>query len=152
MDYDIIPGRGSKNAKKALKLAEKRGFASSEVRTFRDGYYVPVEIDEEVDIETIPGTEGNAPIEILGELVPEGEEGGAPGKLVDLDGNDVPVGDDGIPVAPVADEKTADATPEEVEDEKPAVVQDETKDETKADAKVAAPKTTTPRKRAAKKE
>lgn len=153
MEYDIIPDRGSKNAQKALKLAVKRGFDASEVLTFRGGYYVPVEIkDDETVIETEPGTEGNPPIEIVGEPVPEGEENGTPAKLVDVDGNEVPVGDDGIPVLAVTDEKTEDATPEEVDAEKPAGDEDETKEEAKADAETPAPKTTTPRKRAAKKE
>ena len=43
MQYDILPGRGGENAKKALALAEERGFAATDVRTFRDGYYVPVD-------------------------------------------------------------------------------------------------------------
>lgn len=118
MEYDIIPDRGSKNAKKALKLAVERGFDPSEVLTFRGGYYVPVEIEGENAIETIPGTENEPPVEIV-------------------------VGDP---------EKTEDATPEEVEAEKPAGDEDETKEEAKADAETPAPKTTTPRKRAAKKE
>lgn len=42
MEYDIIPERGSENAKKAIALAEKRGFDATEVRTFRDGYLVPL--------------------------------------------------------------------------------------------------------------
>lgn len=46
MDYDIIPGRSSENAVKALELAESRGFEPADVRTFRDGYYVPVNLDE----------------------------------------------------------------------------------------------------------
>lgn len=46
MEYDILPGRGSKNAKKALELAEERGFDATEVRTFRDGYYVPLTEDD----------------------------------------------------------------------------------------------------------
>lgn len=146
MEYDIIPDRGTKNAQKALKLAVERGFEPTDVLTFRGGYYVPVEIKDGEDvIETIPGTENEPPVEIVGELVPEGEENGTPAKLVDADGND-------IPVVPVADEKTGDATPEKVEDEQPAVVQDETKDEAEAVAETPAPKTTTPRKRAAKKE
>lgn len=47
MDYDIIPGRSSENAKAALELAESRGFDPAEVRTFRDGYYIPVVLDDE---------------------------------------------------------------------------------------------------------
>lgn len=47
MDYDILPGRSSENAKKALELAESRGFDPAEVRTSRDGYYVPVNTDDE---------------------------------------------------------------------------------------------------------
>lgn len=119
MEYDIIPDRGTKNAQKALKLAVKRGFEPTDVLTFRGGYYVPVEIEDgENVIETIPGTENEPPVEIVG----------------------------GDP------EKTDDATPEKVEDEQSAVVQDENKDEAEAVAETPAPKTTTPRKRAAKKE
>lgn len=46
MQYDIMPGRGRENAKKAIELAEERGFDATEVRTFRDGYYVPLSEDD----------------------------------------------------------------------------------------------------------
>ena len=61
MEYDILPGRGSENAKKAIALAKKRGFASADVRTFRGGYYVPVTADEIVSDD--PNGE---PVEIVG--------------------------------------------------------------------------------------
>lgn len=51
MAYDILPGRGSENAKKALALAEERGFAATDVRTFRDGYYVPLDAPDDVQDE-----------------------------------------------------------------------------------------------------
>lgn len=47
MDYDIIPGRSSENAKKALALAEERGFDATDVKTSRDGYHVPIDLDAE---------------------------------------------------------------------------------------------------------
>ena len=43
MEYDIIPGRSVKNARKALDLAEERGFDQTEVLTTRDGYLVPLD-------------------------------------------------------------------------------------------------------------
>lgn len=46
MQYDNLPGRSAKNAKKALALAEERGFDPTEVRTYRDGYYVPISDEE----------------------------------------------------------------------------------------------------------
>lgn len=51
MQYDILPGRGHENAKKALALAVERGFEATEVLTFRDGYYVPVDAPDEVQDE-----------------------------------------------------------------------------------------------------
>jgi len=51
MRYDILPGRGSENAKKALALAEERGFAATDVLTFRDGYKVPTDAPDEVQDE-----------------------------------------------------------------------------------------------------
>lgn len=42
MSYDILPGRNSENAKKAIALAEERGFPAESVLTFRDGYKVPL--------------------------------------------------------------------------------------------------------------
>ncbi len=47
MEYDIMPGRSSENAKKAIALAVKRGFAAEDVRTFRDGYQVPLDAPDE---------------------------------------------------------------------------------------------------------
>lgn len=41
MAYDTLPGRSRENAIKALEMAEKRGFDSSEVLTTRDGYLIP---------------------------------------------------------------------------------------------------------------
>jgi len=46
MEYDIIPDRSSKNAKKALELAVERGFSAEDVRTFRGGYYVPLNVED----------------------------------------------------------------------------------------------------------
>ncbi|WDH77926.1 hypothetical protein PTQ19_10370 [Microbacterium esteraromaticum] len=59
-------------------------------------------------IETIPGTENNPPIEIIGEPVEDGEHV-APGEIINADGSAAPTGEDGIPVLPPAAE-----TPEEV--------------------------------------
>lgn len=53
--------------------------------------------DAEVDVvETIPGSEDAAPVEIVGELVEDGEVV-APGEIVNVDGTPVPVDEDGIP-------------------------------------------------------
>ncbi len=64
--------------------------------------------DAEVDvIETIPGTEDAAPVEIVGEPVEEGEVV-SPAEIVNADGSPVPVDEDGVPVLePVADEDDA---------------------------------------------
>lgn len=45
MLYDNIPGRSRENAKKALALAEERGFPPESVRTTRDGYQIPLAED-----------------------------------------------------------------------------------------------------------
>ena len=51
MQYDTLPGRSRENAKKALELAEERGFDPAEVRTTRDGYLIPVDAPDEVQEE-----------------------------------------------------------------------------------------------------
>jgi hypothetical protein len=43
MQYDILPGRNTDNAKRALKIAEDRGFDPGMVRTSRQGYLIPIE-------------------------------------------------------------------------------------------------------------
>lgn len=62
--------------------------------------------DAEVDvIETIPGTEDAAPVEIVGEAV-EDSEVASPAEIVNADGSPVPVDEDGVPVLEsVADEQ-----------------------------------------------
>lgn len=64
--------------------------------------------DAEVDvIETIPGTEDAAPVEIVGEPVEDGEVV-SPAEIVNVDGSPVPVDEDGVPVLePIADEAPA---------------------------------------------
>lgn len=64
--------------------------------------------DAEVDvIETVPGTEDAAPVEIVGEAVEDGEVV-SPAEIVNVDGSPVPVDEDGVPVLePVADEDAA---------------------------------------------
>mgnify|MGYP001575246977 FL=1 len=71
MTYDILPGRSSENAQKAIDMAVERGFPEESVLTSRDGYLIPVHPDfEGADvIVTEPGTENDAPVEIVGELV-----------------------------------------------------------------------------------
>ena len=60
--------------------------------------------DAEVDvIETIPGTEDAAPVEIVGEAVEDGEVV-SPAEIVNVDDSPVPVDEDGVPVPePVAE-------------------------------------------------
>lgn len=41
--YEKLPGRNQGNARKALDLAVKNGFRSSDVLTVRDGYLIPVQ-------------------------------------------------------------------------------------------------------------
>jgi hypothetical protein len=76
MEYDIMPGRSSENAKKAIDLAVERGFPAESVLTSRDGYHIPVHPDHEgADvIKTEPGTEDNPPVEIVGETAPDDED------------------------------------------------------------------------------
>ena len=64
--------------------------------------------DAEVDvIETIPGTEDAAPVEIVGEPVEDGEVI-SPAEIVNVDGSPAPVDEDGVPVLePIADEADA---------------------------------------------
>ena len=105
MEYDIIPERSSENAKKALELAVERGFKAEDVLTFRGGYYVPVEVDT---IETEPGTEDEEPIEIIGEIVPEGTEV-APAVLTDTEGKTIEPDADGVTTLHSAEETPAPA-------------------------------------------
>lgn len=58
MQYDIMPGRSSENAQKAIDLAVERGFPAESVLTSREGYRIPVHPDyEDADvIVTEPGT------------------------------------------------------------------------------------------------
>lgn len=44
--YDLLPGRNGKNARKALALAEERGYPTSAVLTTTDGYLIPLPKDE----------------------------------------------------------------------------------------------------------
>lgn len=46
IDYEILPGRGGDNARKALEKAVENGFSAEDVQTFRGGYRIPVEVDE----------------------------------------------------------------------------------------------------------
>ena len=62
-----------------------------------------VEADVDV-VETIPGTEDAAPVELVGEAVEDGEVV-VPAEIVNADGTPVEVDADGIPVLePIADE------------------------------------------------
>lgn len=45
--YETLPGRSRKNARKALDLAEKNGFAPEDVRTIQSGYLIPIEVDDD---------------------------------------------------------------------------------------------------------
>lgn len=76
MEYDIMPGRSSENAKKAIELAESRGFPAESVLTSREGYHIPVHPDNAGGdvIVTEPGTENDAPTEIVGETVEDGKD------------------------------------------------------------------------------
>lgn len=47
-EYDILPGRSSANAKRALELAEKRGFPRHLVRTITSGYMIPLKQEEPI--------------------------------------------------------------------------------------------------------
>ena len=62
--------------------------------------------DAEVDvIETIPGTEDAAPVDIVGEPVEDGEVV-SPAEIVNVDDSPVPVDEDGVPVLePVAEDE-----------------------------------------------
>lgn len=65
--------------------------------------------ESEVDvIETIPGTEDGAPVELVGEAVEDGE-GISSAEIVNVDGSPIPVDEDGVPVP----ESAADALPDE---------------------------------------
>lgn len=73
-----------------------------------------VEDAEVVDVvETIPGTENAAPVELVAEAVEDGEVV-APAEIVNVDGSPVPVDEDGVPVLePVDDEAEGDALPDD---------------------------------------
>lgn len=48
--YDLIPGRGHKNAVKALELAEERGYPTSAVLTTGDGYLIPLSGEQKAEL------------------------------------------------------------------------------------------------------
>ena len=65
--FELLHGRNRENAKKAISTAEERGLPTSSVLTHPEGYLIPTgEVDA---IETEPGTEGNEPVELVGEPI-----------------------------------------------------------------------------------
>jgi len=133
MQYDNLPGRSRENAKKALELAEERGFSPELVLTTRSGYLIPLDADvpgvdvaveEEVDeIVTEPGTEGNPPVEIEGQPVDPAKEGDTPvGELTTAEGEPVKTDENGeLPES--TENKTEEEAPVEeapAEEPKPA--------------------------------
>lgn len=47
IEYEILPGRSRENAETAIAKAEENGFSGADVQTFRGGYRIPVEVDDE---------------------------------------------------------------------------------------------------------
>lgn len=65
--YFLLGGRSKENARKAISEAQERGYGAESVLTRHDGYLIP--LGDADAIETIPGTEDNEPVDIVGEAI-----------------------------------------------------------------------------------
>lgn len=50
VEYETMPGRSSQNARAALDKAVENGFAEEDVRTVREGYLIPINVEDEVEV------------------------------------------------------------------------------------------------------
>lgn len=114
--------KGVNRAAELFEAAHKVGAdVHTGIRSTMNGYHVSEEVAEqdekdhpehyEVDtIETIPGTEGEPPVEIEGVPAEDGDENRTPADLTLADGSKPELDENGVPIVPVVgDDEKEDA-------------------------------------------